>query len=322
MERSSSLKDRFTRSKLRGGSDQGARAVSDSFDQDPGDGSEVSLVIAEKILKAVVESLTRAIELVPGRINEYSLEMFDILIMSYGQSYLAIELENLYYNGILVQQQKLASFFGSSEINLKFVEQIGLVSTQPHVQLVSAGRRARSQHHRGRAARADRAQHEKHPQRPGHGRFPAGDAADDRQNRNLRQDAPLPRQSVPRAVRPSGLQPDAENGHHPPHPREPAHAAHRPLHAVPRQLKRLSRAHPGRHPLHLRFRRLRRPGRHEAAVQHPPRAHKPVFVPARAAQRPVQRGPADLPQEVRAETVHLAAVGLRPEISTGCVAAA
>ncbi|KAG7708442.1 hypothetical protein KL914_002168 [Ogataea haglerorum] len=133
MERSSSLKDRFTRAKLRGGSDQGARVVSDSFEQDAGDGSEASLVIAEKILKAVVESLTRAIELVPSKINEYALEMFDILIVSYGQSYLAIELENLYYNGILVQQQKLASFFGSSEINLKFVEQISLVSVQVYL---------------------------------------------------------------------------------------------------------------------------------------------------------------------------------------------
>ncbi|KAH3674020.1 hypothetical protein OGATHE_002000 [Ogataea polymorpha] len=132
MERSS-LRERFTRTKVRGGSDQGARVVSDSFDQDTGDGSEVSLVIAEKILKAVVESLTRAIELVPSKINEYSLEMFDILIMSYGQSYLAIELENLYYNGILMQQQKLSSFFGSSEINLKFVEQISLVCVQVYL---------------------------------------------------------------------------------------------------------------------------------------------------------------------------------------------
>ncbi|KAH3668388.1 hypothetical protein OGAPHI_002142 [Ogataea philodendri] len=133
MERTSSLRGRFTRTKLINGTDTNFKAPVDQLDPDLGDGSEMSLVIAERILKCVVESLTRAIELIPSKINECTLELFDILIVNYGQSYLAVELENLYYNGILVQQQKLSSFFGSSEINLKFLEQINLISVQVYL---------------------------------------------------------------------------------------------------------------------------------------------------------------------------------------------
>ncbi|ODV87438.1 hypothetical protein CANARDRAFT_26836 [[Candida] arabinofermentans NRRL YB-2248] len=145
VERTPSLKDKLSRTKssntMNGNSINNhgnghSRNTSEPFGNDYQSGadtdSELSIVITEKILKYAVESLTRSIELVPAKINEYSMGILDVLLDGFGHSYVFVGLEALYYNGIVVQQPKLNSFFGSnsSELSLEFLSKLNLISLQ------------------------------------------------------------------------------------------------------------------------------------------------------------------------------------------------
>lgn len=91
-----------------------------------------SLQIVQKVLNYVVESLNRSIELVPGKINEYSMDIFDILMFKIGPSYILPEMESLYYNDVLIPHQKLNSFFtlSSTSVNLDFLPQFSEITFQ------------------------------------------------------------------------------------------------------------------------------------------------------------------------------------------------
>ncbi|VEU21906.1 DEKNAAC102912 [Brettanomyces naardenensis] len=93
------------------------------------------LAVTQRIFNYVVESLNRAIELVPGKINEYSMDIFEILMFKVGPSYILAELESVYYNGVFLPRQKLSSFFSSvtnsnNNIDLSFLSQFNTISFQ------------------------------------------------------------------------------------------------------------------------------------------------------------------------------------------------
>ncbi|QPG77154.1 hypothetical protein FOA43_004559 [Brettanomyces nanus] len=90
------------------------------------------LIVTEKILSYVVESLKRSIELVPSKINEYSMEIFEIMMFKIGPSYIFAEMEALYFNSVFLQGQKLNSFFSSPSYNLdlSFLQQLNVIFFQ------------------------------------------------------------------------------------------------------------------------------------------------------------------------------------------------
>lgn len=91
-----------------------------------------TLQVAQRVLNYVVESLNRSIELVPGKINEYTMDIFDILMFKLGPSYILPQMEYLYYNNVMIPQQKLSSFFtlSSTSVSLDFLPQFSEITFQ------------------------------------------------------------------------------------------------------------------------------------------------------------------------------------------------
>lgn len=89
------------------------------------------LEATEQMLNYVVESLNRSIELFPSKVNDYSMDIFEILLYKLGNSYIMAALDNLYYEDIVTPKQKLTSFFGSGgKVNLDFISQINTIAYQ------------------------------------------------------------------------------------------------------------------------------------------------------------------------------------------------
>ncbi|OWB77612.1 hypothetical protein B5S32_g1784 [[Candida] boidinii] len=69
------------------------------------DESIVSTSKAEQIIKHGLESLTRAVELVPTKASEYAMDIYELLLFALGNSYITVGLESIYTKNILDLQQ-------------------------------------------------------------------------------------------------------------------------------------------------------------------------------------------------------------------------
>ncbi|OWB83989.1 hypothetical protein B5S33_g2625 [[Candida] boidinii] len=69
------------------------------------DESVVSTAKAEQIIKHGLESLTRAVELVPTKASEYAMDIYELLLFALGNSYITVGLESIYIKNILDLQQ-------------------------------------------------------------------------------------------------------------------------------------------------------------------------------------------------------------------------
>lgn len=96
-------------------------------------GSEVedklSLETTEKIFKFVIESLNRATGLVPNQMNQYTMELFELLLNKVGPSYISIGLGSMYQNFIypFIPGFRSRSIF---ELDVSFLSQFKIVSLQ------------------------------------------------------------------------------------------------------------------------------------------------------------------------------------------------
>ncbi|GMF11702.1 unnamed protein product [[Candida] boidinii] len=74
------------------------------------DESVVSTAKAEQIIKHGLESLTRAVELVPTKASEYAMDIYELLLFALGNSYITVGLESIYTKNILDLQQSRSLF--------------------------------------------------------------------------------------------------------------------------------------------------------------------------------------------------------------------
>lgn len=101
--------------------------------QPSGSGREVdnqlSLEVTEKIFKFVIESLNRATDLVPSQMNQYTIELFELLLNKVGPSYISVGLASIYHNYIY---PFMPGFRSRSvlELDVNFLSQFKIVSLQ------------------------------------------------------------------------------------------------------------------------------------------------------------------------------------------------
>lgn len=93
---------------------------------------QVSLQISENIYKFVLESLIRSTGLVPLQMNQYTKEIFEIMLNKIGPSYISVGLGSLYHNNIYPFQPGFRSR-SILDLDVNFLSQIRTVSLQLYV---------------------------------------------------------------------------------------------------------------------------------------------------------------------------------------------
>lgn len=119
----SSWRERLRRSGMSSHLSMNSNASDDALDpsvpNSPVSSRLTPLSRCQRMLSYVSEALNRCIELVPSKINEYSMDIFEIMMYKMGPSFILTEMEALYLNNVMLPRQKLNSFFGSSSVNIK-----------------------------------------------------------------------------------------------------------------------------------------------------------------------------------------------------------
>lgn len=89
----------------------------------------LSLEVTEKIFKFIIESLDRATGLVPNQMNQYTMELYELLLNKIGPSYISVGLASIYQNSIY---PFLPGFRSKSinDLDVNFLSQFKIISLQ------------------------------------------------------------------------------------------------------------------------------------------------------------------------------------------------